>query len=200
MSRPSKEPTKSDATLLSFKLDELESPKPLDLLLSEGFLNELLAEAHSDYRAQAAGQLVGQLQGVDGGALLRATLNATVVNDCRRCLIPVTDALRLPMVVRYLPQRELVAREQLEDGDPEKGAGGDTADLDEEAFEGHRIDLRNSVREHLLLGLPITELCREDCKGLCPTCGQNLNDATCDCRPDPVDLRWQRLKELKLEN
>ncbi len=47
--------------------------------------------------------------------------------------------------------------------------------------DGRRLDLRESVREALLLELPITPHCREDCRGLCPTCGQDRNDGPCAC-------------------
>jgi len=52
----------------------------------------------------------------------------------------------------------------------------------------------------LLLALPMGLVCREDCKGLCSSCGQPLNEGACDCKPSLVDQRWARLKELKLKN
>jgi uncharacterized protein len=70
---------------------------------------------------------------------------------------------------------------------------------DPEAFElvGDQLDLRDAVRELVLLDAPSTPLCRPDCAGLCPTCGTNLNDATCGCAAPPADPRWSALDALK---
>ena len=57
------------------------------------------------------------------------------------------------------------------------------------------LDLRDAVREELILGAEQYVLCREDCKGLCPTCGIDLNVNSCDCRPPP-DTRWAALEAL----
>jgi uncharacterized protein len=73
-------------------------------------------------------------------------------------------------------------------------------ELDEEPFDGHTLDLAPTLREQILLALPMDALCGEACKGLCPHCGQNLNEATCDCRADVADPRWAKLRELKLSN
>jgi uncharacterized protein len=50
-------------------------------------------------------------------------------------------------------------------------------------FEGNWLYADDLLRQYLLLELPMAPVCREDCKGLCPTCGQNLNEASCDCAP-----------------
>ncbi|MBW7888864.1 MAG: DUF177 domain-containing protein [Bacteroidetes bacterium] len=59
------------------------------------------------------------------------------------------------------------------------------------------INIAPEVREYLLLAVPVKVLCREDCKGLCPICGNNLNDAACECENDEIDDRWSVLKKLK---
>lgn len=71
---------------------------------------------------------------------------------------------------------------------------------------GKLIDLTDDVREDILSILPARILCREDCRGLCPYCGQNLNEGQCDCEPpvledtpeEPEDNPWQKLDDLKL--
>lgn len=59
-----------------------------------------------------------------------------------------------------------------------------------------RIDLMPAVREQVLLELPMKTVCRPDCRGLCPTCGANLNDGTCGCTPRESDPRWGALRGL----
>ncbi|MEQ1700487.1 MAG: DUF177 domain-containing protein [Ilumatobacteraceae bacterium] len=70
---------------------------------------------------------------------------------------------------------------------------------DPEAFElvGDQLDLRDAVRELVLLDAPSTPLCRPDCAGLCLTCGANLNDRACGCTAAPADPRWSALDGLK---
>ena len=70
---------------------------------------------------------------------------------------------------------------------------------DPEAFElnGDQLDLRDAVRELVLLDAPSTPLCRPDCAGLCLTCGANLNEGTCGCTAAPADPRWSALDGLK---
>jgi uncharacterized protein len=62
------------------------------------------------------------------------------------------------------------------------------------------VDITDDVRQTLLLTVPLKRLCNESCKGLCPRCGINLNVASCDCRDEQDDLRWEALKKLRKEN
>ncbi len=59
------------------------------------------------------------------------------------------------------------------------------------------IDITNDVRDALLLAVPLKLLCREDCAGLCPRCGINLNSGSCGCAPLPPDARWEPLARLR---
>jgi uncharacterized protein len=59
------------------------------------------------------------------------------------------------------------------------------------------IDLRDDVRQTVLLSVPLKVLCTEDCKGLCPHCGANWNLAPCECEQSAVDTRWEQLSKLK---
>ncbi|MEO7658752.1 MAG: DUF177 domain-containing protein, partial [Pyrinomonadaceae bacterium] len=69
--------------------------------------------------------------------------------------------------------------------------------LDESLVEDGKIDMAEVVREQLLLVQPEQIFCREDCKGLCPQCGANLNLIDCKCADDDIDPRWAALKNLK---
>ena len=59
------------------------------------------------------------------------------------------------------------------------------------------IDLSEDVRQTVLLSVPLKLLCTENCKGLCPLCGRNLNSGTCTCTQGAVDTRWEQLIKLK---
>ena len=61
------------------------------------------------------------------------------------------------------------------------------------------VDLTPNIREDILLELPQRALCGPKCKGLCPTCGKNLNEGACQCEPSRADLRWHALDQLRLK-
>ena len=65
---------------------------------------------------------------------------------------------------------------------------------------GEEIDLELPVRDALLLDLPTAPLCREDCAGLCPACGADQNETSCDCDLSIPDPRWDALRELTFDN
>jgi uncharacterized protein len=71
------------------------------------------------------------------------------------------------------------------------------ADLSADVLQGDELDLNELAREQILLSLPEQMFCREDCRGLCPACGKDLNDGECDCGSDEIDPRWAALKGLK---
>ena len=60
----------------------------------------------------------------------------------------------------------------------------------------YKLDLDNLIKSDLLLELPSKILCKDDCKGICPECGKNLNDGSCDCAMHYVDSRLEVLKNL----
>ena len=60
----------------------------------------------------------------------------------------------------------------------------------------HTVDLSEVVREAVLLELSAKPLCNDDCRGLCPSCGINLNDESCKCKGEEIDDRWEDLKDL----
>ena len=61
------------------------------------------------------------------------------------------------------------------------------------------VDLTSHIREDIILELPQRALCQTDCKGLCPVCGEDLNESACQCKPSRGDLRWHALDQIKLK-
>jgi len=66
-------------------------------------------------------------------------------------------------------------------------------------YPGEIIDLTESIREDTILGLPLKVLCREDCRGLCPRCGQNLNEKECGCERSRVNNPFSELDKLRTD-
>lgn len=78
--------------------------------------------------------------------------------------------------------------------------GTDEADVIYLHPETDMIDLDKDIRDFAILAVPMKKLCSEDCKGLCPKCGKNLNDGPCNCKQEVIDPRWEALQLLKIKN
>jgi uncharacterized protein len=108
----------------------------------------------------------------------QGTLETRVSERCRRCLTPVS----VPVSVRV---------EALFSDEPDD----DPASYPLPAA-GEELDLAGMVREELLLAIPAYVVCRDECRGICATCGRDLNSGDCTCEPEP-DPRWAALEALK---
>jgi uncharacterized protein len=64
-------------------------------------------------------------------------------------------------------------------------------------YQGEGLLLEDALREQVLLALPLKVICREDCRGLCPHCGTNLNIGQCSCAEPAEDPRWAALKDIR---
>lgn len=153
------------------------------------------------FRARSDAQLLARLSKVSGGVLLEGRLAVRSVAPCKRCLVEV------PLEVPVDFTLNLVSKEALEgapedgdedDGKAERAGSFDLSDADQELFDGKTIDLDPILREQVLLALPVSVVCGEECKGLCTVCGQNLNEAECGCERKVLDPRLAKLKEIKL--
>jgi uncharacterized protein len=154
------------------------------------------------FRAGEAFKFQAKLQKVGTGVLLNGAFTATVVAPCKRCLAEVSLSLPTSFTLNLVP-RDLAAQVGLEDegDDDEKGERGGSFHLDdaeEEVFDGKKIDLDPILREQLLLALPMNAVCRDECRGLCMACGQNLNEKACGCDTKQIDPRLAALKNIKL--
>jgi uncharacterized protein len=116
------------------------------------------------------------------GILVQGSLNAKTPVACVRCLTPVDADIDFPFEELFVPPTSPQANNP------------DTKDY--VIDEGGYIDLTPIIREEGIVAVPIQVLCREDCKGLCPQCGQNWNEGTCDCAPDDIDSRLASLRSL----
>jgi uncharacterized protein len=110
---------------------------------------------------------------------------------CSRCLEPYTLPVDQTFDLRYQPHAQNA-------GEGEREIEED--DLTTAFYENDEIDLGQLIREQFYLALPMKPLCGDDCKGLCPVCGANLNRDACGCRLDWEDPRLAALKELRRKN
>lgn len=123
-------------------------------------------------------RVTGTVEYVDGVVMLRADVQYRFDGVCDRCADPFSRDVTLP--ISHVLVTSL----------------NDESNEDFVLLEDFQLPLDELVRTDLLLSLPMKSLCREDCQGLCPQCGCNLNEGTCDCRQDTIDPRLAALKDL----
>ena len=113
------------------------------------------------------------------GYALRLRFSAALEGPCMRCLEPAA------------PRIDVAAREV------EQPGGGE--ELDSPYVVGELLDVAQWANDAFVLAMPVLVVCREDCAGLCPECGANLNAEPGHAHERPPDPRWAKLRELKLE-
>jgi uncharacterized protein len=132
--------------------------------------------------------LEGRLEPAGDGYLLRGTLRGELLAPCARCLEPAPVQVEAPMAVSFLEVR----------GGQEETA--EEAQDDVQTVEHGTIDLGPTVRDEILLAVPIGPVCRESCAGICPTCGCNRNLTPCDCpKQSPESSKLGALAKMKLQ-
>ncbi len=123
----------------------------------------------------------GEVRNSAGVLELYATVEGEIEFDCSRCAEHSTAP--------YLLEVETTVAKEL--ANPDDFANADVVLMDAD----DSVKLDEVIRDAAILESDMLFLCREDCKGVCPTCGKNLNDGPCDCRRE-TDPRLQKLQEL----
>jgi uncharacterized protein len=166
--------------MLSFDIRSLESQAAhVDGTVSPG---DPVWEA-GDMRPATPIHVQGRLSAAGPGRFyFSGRMTGTSEMPCRRCLEDVR--------VKVSEDEHFIfsAKGEEETDDP------DVFPFDPQA---HQLDMRPAVREAWLLAAPAFVQCREDCKGLCPTCGTDWNVADCDCEPVRIDSRWEKLRAIR---
>jgi uncharacterized protein len=123
-----------------------------------------------------------RFEAVSEGVLVTGSAIAPLSGECARCLDPVSSAMEVSLQELYLYQ----------------SGPGEGEDDDEERFlDGDLLDLEPAFRDAVVLAMPLSPLCREDCPGLCPECGARLAEAGPDHgHGEDVDPRWAALRRL----
>lgn len=123
----------------------------------------------------------------DRGLLVSLHATATVDERCSRCLAKASCSIAINFEEEYVPVIDAAteAPVRLHESDDVFRIGPDFI-----------LDLREGLRQYILISEPAKPLCKPDCAGLCPSCGADLNEGPCDCPPQ-VDERWQALAGLK---
>ena len=119
-----------------------------------------------------------RLEALVDGIHVSGTIRAAAAVQCRRCLKVSEAPLHLDLAETFLYPGEGEADEPYR-------------------VVNEQIDLESAVRDAVMLALPLNPLCTDGCRGLCTTCGADLNEVDCGHSQDPVDIRWAGLEQLR---
>jgi len=131
----------------------------------------------------------GQVFKVDGENRFNLNIRYTYKEDCNRCLESAINEIKTILSGKLV-----------------EGIENDNEDLDIEDydeviyFENDIINPEDFIYKQVILSLPMKTLCKEECRGLCITCGVDLNKSPCDCRQENIDPRFEQLKNFFSKN
>jgi len=176
------------------------------LELNENIGLELLAKVLSQdgdtgYRPTRDSRLAATLHRVRDGVLVQGQFSVQLTSPCKRCLADVVTEIAVPFTLNLMRRARFEENKARSDEDDERsGRAGSFSleDADLDWFDGKTIDFDPILREQLLLALPMQVLCREECRGLCSVCGQDLNVKSCGCELKASDPRLAKLKDIKI--
>ncbi|MFO7636464.1 MAG: DUF177 domain-containing protein [Clostridia bacterium] len=113
---------------------------------------------------------------------LEGVVKGAYRTECARCLAKITGHFEIPLHEKFLPEEK--------------------ASQDDECYtyQGNRMDLTVPLLDNIMLSFPMVMVCGEDCKGLCMTCGKDLNKGNCSCPRQEGDIRLDKLKDFYKRN
>jgi uncharacterized protein len=122
---------------------------------------------------------------------VQGRIDGSLACECDRCLAQFSLPVSGPFDLVYEPVGAASGEDDLALSENDAGVG---------YYEKEGLDLADVVRERLYLLLPMSRLCRPECKGICPECGANRNESSCGCAARITDERWAALKNLSNRN
>jgi len=122
----------------------------------------------------------GDIFKVDQNVILNGSIKYTFADDCARCLTPFDNTVTTKF--------EALLMRQL-------GENDESDEIKLKITDGC-VDLEETIKQMIYLSMPMKSLCKNDCKGICPNCGVNLNLEECKCKDNLTDPRFDKLKDL----
>jgi uncharacterized protein len=178
---------------MEFKVSELErEPIEFEVGLAPGAV-DLGEEAEQVGQLATAGraEVLHEHRGpkdIVADIRLKGSFAGTFQVPCARCVEPVV----IPLSAEF----DLIFRPSQADSEPlERSITAPETEIG--YYQGDSLLLEDVLREQVLLSLPVRTLCKPDCKGLCPRCGENRNSTACTCEEGPADPRWEALAGLR---
>jgi uncharacterized protein len=162
----------------------------------------LRGEPPTEFHAGGAARVRARLTKIGRSVLVQSRFTVPLEGQCKRCLKKVRLDEPIELTLTYVPREappEPARRPGHDRSEAEPAASFEPETVDEEPYSGKTIDLAPALREQILLAVPPSPVCDESCKGLCPTCGKDLNAGDCGCEKTAIDPRWAALKSIQLQ-
>jgi uncharacterized protein len=172
-----------DLELHPIDFKEEFSPGTIDL----GPEVKQIAPLKTSGRAQLVQEHEGRRKTIED-IRLQGDLSTQLELACARCLESVVQDVARKFELLYRPQGTDAGKEEM---------SITAVEAEVSYYQGDGLLLEDALREQVLLALPLRVICREDCKGLCPHCGKNLNLEPCSCAEPHEDPRWSALKDIR---
>lgn len=153
------------------------------------------------------------LMKADDMIAVTGVVEGTAVRQCVRCLGEYDDALAFSVHAAYAREGKEARKDphaggrqartaETRKGKPVPGKGEpvseeEAEDDDRYFYQGDHLDLAPMLREHVILAAPMQPICREECAGLCPRCGKDLNEGPCRCPAEPVPTAFRVIRNMK---
>lgn len=181
---------------MKIKIDHIPEEGIMLWSKEEAELYPVLAEMAQDGECRFEGPIHVSLRAKPVRDMIEAKgqLAAEVRLNCRRCLAIFSSALKRPFRLYFTHEMDECA-----DAATEGGAELSADDVGLIQFKGDVVDFTEAIQEQVVLAVPDWPLCAQDCRGLCPRCGRNLNQEKCQCDTAISDDRFAVLKNLKIE-
>lgn len=172
-----------DLELRKLEFDETFTPGVID------FGEDLVQTA--PLRASGRAELIRENRGgknIVEDIRLVGSVATEIENPCARCLEAVHNTISEQFDLLYRPLGVDAKGDEVAISEAETEIG---------YYQGEGLLLEDVLKEQVLLALPVKQVCRANCKGLCPQCGKNLNVESCDCVTTMADPRWSALEDIR---
>jgi uncharacterized protein len=178
---------------MEFKVSELEKePIEFDLAMPAAHINfGEEAEQAGNLQTSGLAEVIHEHRGprdIIADIRLRGKFEGRFQVPCARCVEPVELPLNGEFDLIFRPIGADTGASERAITAPETEIG---------YYQKDSLLLEDVLREQVLLSLPVRTLCKDDCKGLCPRCGQNRNNQDCSCEESQTDPRWEALSGLR---
>jgi uncharacterized protein len=154
---------------------------------SEADIHEEQVQLDEDLKVMGPIDGHARMRRVNQGLLIDGWVDLALGMDCARCLKTTEQPTHVTFAERFYPTVDVMTGTPLPPIQED-----DVFAIDEH----HQVNLTEAIRQAVLLAVPLVPLCKEDCAGLCPQCGHDLNIDQCDCQPVEIDSRLDMLKQL----
>jgi uncharacterized protein len=157
-------------------------------------LAQMMEKGEVEFLSPVTGEISALVMG-DDLVEIKGRIMASLAFECGRCLERFQIELKRTFAIDFVKEPDKPA----DSSDGEDDYEIMETDIGTEYFTGDVIELSDTLQEQLVMNLPPHPLCSDGCKGLCPSCGTNLNSSSCSCTPKQGHPAFAALKGLKIK-